>query len=142
MPRKKKNFNPLTARKGIRRLTIRERRDTIRQLLFGKNMSRYPINKDGRAFNEFELNEIIVFLATVLSGNYQSGARRARGSGAPIQPAIGGSSEFDLSLSRSGNEEDGSGHLEGDIDIDQVLRDLDSEIHGGGPGDDEEDDEI
>lgn len=132
-------FNRIGARRTIRRYGISDTRNLIRKLLFGKNAVRYPhAGRGGDPLNEFELQEIALFIMqahidkfTPATFNPEGGKRtKARDNLAASDPQR---AHFDLSGSQfgPGYAEDGSGGVGGSDELDELLRELDSESDDG-----------
>lgn len=129
MPRKPHPFTQIGLKRSLRKFSVAEKREIIRKYLFGDNQYRYPTGKKGESFNEFELDQIIVFLSSTHIDNYVPSTFKKRGSS--TTPERKGSSQFQLSDDRSGDAEGRRGIMEDNLDIDSVLSELNDELDGG-----------
>jgi hypothetical protein len=111
--------------------------------LFGKNAHRYPVGKGGEEFNEFELDQILVFIAAMHLDDYvPTTFNRATDRIQKSRVADGTRALRAIQLDDGGSRhpEGRRGLLESQLDIDAVLDELNTRLDRGDstPSSDEE----
>ena len=118
-------WNALSLKRNLRKYNVTDKRQLIRKFLFGDNAHKYKCGSYGEPLNEFELDQVIIFLAIANFDNFTpstfSKAKPSREDS--ILSGYSKRSNLDLEPG-SGNKQDGGSPMDDPDALDDLFRDL------------------
>lgn len=118
-------FNALQLRRNLKKYNLSDKRQLVRKFLFGENAHKYKTGNHGEPFNEFELDQIIVFFAIANYDNFTpSTFHRSKN---PRSESYMAQHQATSNLHPEpgpGDQQDGSSPLDNPDDLDRLFSNL------------------